>query len=145
MRGEPVEIRNPASTRPWQHVLDPCVGYLMALEALLQGIEVKTLNFGPIAASLEIQTVVDESLKVFPKLRTNIIRSHSKNHSVESAALGLNPTFAETLVNWRPRWTQNEAINLTFSWWREYLNMNVNVKDLSARDILEYFSKAGES
>src|SRR3954453_3878473 len=32
--GEPVEIRNPGATRPWQHVLNPLSGYLVLAQAL---------------------------------------------------------------------------------------------------------------
>jgi CDP-glucose 4,6-dehydratase len=32
--GRPIPIRNPHSTRPWQHVLDPLCGYLILAERL---------------------------------------------------------------------------------------------------------------
>ena len=34
MSERPIEIRNPASIRPWQHVLDPLHGYLLLAEKL---------------------------------------------------------------------------------------------------------------
>lgn len=145
MSGKTVEIRNPQSTRPWQHVLDPCVGYLMALEALLQGIELKTLNFGPDAESLEVQVVVDASSEFFPKLKYKIPNQFPKVFSVESIALGLNPGFAQSQLIWHPRWSQIESIRRTFIWWKEYLNSSSRVKECCTRDILEYFSKAEEN
>ncbi len=36
-RGEPIPVRNPAATRPWQHVIEPLAGYLRLAEALAQG------------------------------------------------------------------------------------------------------------
>ena len=42
-----VIVRNPKSTRPWQHVLDPLVGYVMVLEAVLAGEQIASMNFGP--------------------------------------------------------------------------------------------------
>ena len=35
-RGEPVPVRNPAATRPWQHVLEPLSGYLWLASALVR-------------------------------------------------------------------------------------------------------------
>src|SRR5690606_288722 len=36
VQGEPVTVRNPSSTRPWQHVLDPLSGYLVLAQRLLE-------------------------------------------------------------------------------------------------------------
>ena len=48
-KSEPVVIRNPLSTRPWQHVLEPLSGYLvLAQELFLNGDEfAEGWNFGP--------------------------------------------------------------------------------------------------
>jgi CDP-glucose 4,6-dehydratase len=136
--GLTVEIRNPESTRPWQHVLDPCVGYLMALEALLQGIELKALNFGPDTASLEVRVVAETSLKIFPNINLCIPESHAKNPSAESKILGLNPEFAGRHLNWRSKWSQIEAISLTFIWWKEVLSKNAKIEELCRNEIKSY-------
>jgi CDP-glucose 4,6-dehydratase len=48
-RGEPVVIRNPTATRPWQHVLEPLSGYLALAEQLFQHGQAfaEAWNFGP--------------------------------------------------------------------------------------------------
>jgi len=48
-RNEPVAVRNPSATRPWQHVLEPLSGYLVLAEQLcLRGDEcAQGWNFGP--------------------------------------------------------------------------------------------------
>src|SRR5205085_2215874 len=50
--GESIEVRNPRAVRPWQHVLEPCVGYLLL--AMRQWHDPKTFsaafNFGPAAS-----------------------------------------------------------------------------------------------
>ncbi len=133
-----VEIRNPESTRPWQHVLDPCVGYLMALEALLQGIELKALNFGPDSASLEVRVVVEICLEIMPEIRTKISQPEVSITSRESIALGLNPHCAQSQLNWQPRWSQNEAIKLTFMWWKKVLNNEAKIAELCVADIKSF-------
>ncbi len=47
--GKPVVIRNPNSTRPWQLVLEPLVGYLTLAERLVDGGQAfaEAFNFGP--------------------------------------------------------------------------------------------------
>ena len=46
--GQQVRIRNPAATRPWQHVLDPLCGYLLLGESLLRDDrDAQAWNFGP--------------------------------------------------------------------------------------------------
>ena len=49
LRGEPVQIRNPDSIRPWQHVLEALGGYLVIAERLLDGDKqvATAFNFGP--------------------------------------------------------------------------------------------------
>ena len=46
---EKVEIRNPFSTRPWQHVLEPLSGYLMLGQTLFEesSLSGQSFNIGP--------------------------------------------------------------------------------------------------
>ena len=48
-QGEPISIRNPNATRPWQHVLDPLSGYLLLAKRLLDDPDhfCGAWNFGP--------------------------------------------------------------------------------------------------
>jgi len=142
MTKNPVVIRNPNSTRPWQHVLDPCVGYIMALEALLQGVELQALNFGPDTISLEVQVVVKSSLEIMPQLRIKVSQPDVNVISIESKALGLNPHRAQSQLNWQPRWSQNEAVALTFKWWKEVLNNEAKIAKLCNEEI-EIFLTTG--
>ena len=56
---QPVILRSPDATRPWQHVLEPVAGYLMLLQAAVERrVEETTLNFGP-DSSNTVAEVVD--------------------------------------------------------------------------------------
>jgi CDP-glucose 4,6-dehydratase len=57
-----VQIRNPESTRPWQHVLDPLLGYLLALESAITVKTFDSFNFGPDESE---QINVNEVINVF--------------------------------------------------------------------------------
>jgi hypothetical protein len=55
-----IMIRNPKNTRPWQHVLDPLLGYLLAIESMLSAnLNVFALNFGPEGKSLKVSEVTE--------------------------------------------------------------------------------------
>src|SRR4029453_7760624 len=53
--GEPVVLRHPEATRPWQHVLDCLAGYFRHLEALASDPATpRTPNFGPRPGGAEV-------------------------------------------------------------------------------------------
>ena len=96
----PIEVRNPESTRPWQHVLDPLVGYVMAIEATLTGAEINSLNFGPIS---DINLSVDEVLSIatdrWGGAELKIIYSvqESQRTNIEALSLQIDSRSANTL------------------------------------------------
>ena len=110
-----VAVRNPLSTRPWQHVLDPLYGYLLQIEATLQGQQAEVLNFAPMENSLSVGEVVKIFKSKVPALQTELIPSI--NNFGESVLLDLNPRRAKETLGWTPKFTQKEAIELTIDWW----------------------------
>jgi CDP-glucose 4,6-dehydratase len=133
-RGEPATIRNPESVRPWQHVIDPLVGYLFAMEALLAGIpNLDAVNFGP---SLEDNLNVGEVAKHFSKISQTplIISPQDPSKPHESQLLHLDSTKAEKDLNWLSLYSGLEAVDLTFLWWQE-LARNRNALEICAEQI----------
>ena len=137
--GNLTEIRNPEYTRPWQHVLDPLVGYLMAVESLLKGRLIESINFGPDDESISVRNLVIAATSTFPELKTSISFSEATRILKESEKLQLNSNLAKELLNWSPRWTSHEAIQLSFRWWKEVIELNANPIALCKRDIENYF------
>lgn len=114
---EELTIRNPWSSRPWQHALDPLLGYLMAVEAALQGNRIEHLNFGPTEPSLQVSEVleiVNSHWKLKYKLGTDFNASEAK-------LLDLDSTLAHSLLGWKPTLTQKNAIIETILWWEQVL------------------------
>jgi CDP-glucose 4,6-dehydratase len=62
-----IEIRNPASSRPWQHVLDPLFGYVSSAVALIDNVKLDAVNFGPSEKSLTVEDVITIARKEFGK------------------------------------------------------------------------------
>ncbi|MCX6429553.1 MAG: CDP-glucose 4,6-dehydratase [Actinobacteria bacterium] len=124
--GTELSVRNPSSTRPWQHVLDPLSGYLQALISVLQGIEVASINFGPDSESLSVAEVVGIAKSAWPSSsNVNLKGAEGSEHS-EATALALNAKFAEKVLGWTPRWSQQEAVEATVIWWDKVINQGFN-------------------
>jgi CDP-glucose 4,6-dehydratase len=138
IRSESVLIRNPESTRPWQHVLDPLLGYLLALEKLITDKNFSCLNFGPDTQSLMVEEVIEIGKKTFSEILTIVATPSSKQVSLENKKLEINSNLAKDLLDWRPRWNQVEAINKTFCWWKKYLLNGSNPQELCIEDIVSY-------
>lgn len=138
--GEKVVVRNPQSTRPWQHVLDPLVGYLMFLESLFLNCTAEKLNFSPSEKSLSVDQVVKifrDSLGEKLNLEINSSEVLSK---LESSYLEINSNLATELLGWKPNWTQKEAIARTINWWETYF-VEANCLHSCQVDIKEYLAE----
>jgi CDP-glucose 4,6-dehydratase len=137
MTGNQVEIRNPDSTRPWQHVLDPLTGYLTVVENCLQGHDYSHFNFGPLSKSVNVAELTKSATTVFKDLKLNIMKS--KTHTnVESINLDLDSSLVNKNLGWRPIWTQEEAIFRTLNWWASLLNKSKNAEELCKEEVLDF-------
>jgi CDP-glucose 4,6-dehydratase len=140
LTGEPLLIRNPKSIRPWQHVLDPLMGYIKTAEFLLNGHDLKSVNFGPRGEELSVQQVVEIAKNHFGKSLKIVIEEQKESDSkkIESNLLSLNSNFALETLGWQPLITKISAISLTLNWWHEVLVNNANSYELVRKQIQEY-------
>jgi CDP-glucose 4,6-dehydratase len=144
LTGKPVEIRNPNSTRPWQHVLDPLWGYILTLDETLNTKSIKSLNFAPREQSLSVAEVVQVSIASWDAIEVNVnIRKTSgrQDTSVESRELQLESNLASSLIRWSPSFTQEEAIVSTIDWWKSLTLEKVPASVLIEDDIKRFFRK----
>lgn len=135
-----VEIRNPESTRPWQHVLDPLVGYLQVLEASLRGSILHSVNFGPDTTEFSVKDLVDVGSLIFPELTNFLIFRENSNDLKEAGKLHMSSDLGKETLNWKPRWTSQQSIQLTFKWWKDLIDSIADPTSLCIRDVREYFS-----
>ena len=138
-RGEAVTVRNAESTRPWQHVLDPLRGYIMALEAVLGGDLIDALNFGPDATSLPVSQVVEVSRQAWPS-PTSVKYADGLNER-EAISLQLDSTTSRESLHWRPRWQQTESVMSTVAWWDNVLNKSMTPENACRIDIDHLLAK----
>jgi CDP-glucose 4,6-dehydratase len=139
--GQKMTVRNPASTRPWQHVLDPLGGYISTLEAVLNDEKITSINFGPDTKSIAVSEVVEVAVKTWG-LSTNIeLGSLVQNNAAEAVSLDLNPDYAKQSLGWEPFWSQEEAVISTVQWWNKVLNQRVKPVDACLDNLSQILSQ----
>ncbi len=112
-RGETVQLRNPASTRPWQHVLEPLSGYFfMAAQAETAGQALmETCNFGPGPAGDHSVEALVRALAALMPGRNWAATASSNLH--EARALSLSIERARHRLDWTPRLSFVETVKWT--------------------------------
>ena len=119
--GQPLRLRNPNATRPWQHVLEPLSGYLTLADRLL-GADgdrfAEAWNLGPSDAS--VTTVAELARRLVAawgsgsvEIPTNPQQPH------EAGLLKLDPSKAAARLGWRGRWDVAETAARTARWYRD--------------------------
>ncbi|MGX1305316.1 CDP-glucose 4,6-dehydratase [Amorphus suaedae] len=114
----PLRIRNPAAVRPWQHVLDPVLGYLRLAEHLATAGDAfaEGWNFGPAAESeVPVRHIVDNLARKWGG--TARWEQDGGEHPHEAAYLKLDCTKAAARLGWRPLLSLEDALDMTVSWY----------------------------
>ncbi|GDX11583.1 CDP-glucose 4,6-dehydratase [Verrucomicrobiota bacterium] len=122
--GNPITVRNPAATRPWQHVLEPLSGYLWLAACLAaphlssRGADLRTpFNFGPgTEANRNVGELVAALLKTWPGTWSD---GSTPGALHEASLLHLSTDKAHSLLRWRPVWCFDETVAKTAAWYRQ--------------------------
>jgi CDP-glucose 4,6-dehydratase len=116
--GEALRIRNPNSVRPWQHALDPVLGYLTLVERLANDDSfIGGWNFGPDAASeVPVRTVVDHLINLWGDGAAWV--ADKGPHPHEAAYLRLDCDKAHTQLGWTPGLDLAQGLRLTVDWYK---------------------------
>lgn len=146
--GEPIGVRNPHATRPWQHVLEPLSGYLW-LAARISGLPscdsplCSGFNFGPgHDANRTVGELVTEVLKSWPGTWND--QSDPTAHH-EAKLLQLSTDKANALLGWAAAWRFPEAVRETIRWYRETETCGsepARFQTLTHRQITDYTTAA---
>lgn len=144
-------IRNPYSTRPWQHVLEPLVVYLLL--AYQYSTNYDTLsklnnldfehawNIGP---NRENIVAVKELLNCFTKYFNNCppinYSEASEQKNYEAKVLSLDSSKIKDYFNWEPKLNFMEAISISAEWYQAYIK-NQDMEDFTIKQIKDYLTK----
>ena len=136
----PIKLRNPYSTRPWQHVLEPLSGYLL-LASKLSDNPVKwsgSWNFGPDSRDeRNVLNVAESIIHYFGSGSIDIIDSSSLYH--EANLLQLNCDKAHKMLSWSPRWSVDRTLEATALWYKKYLE-GADMSSFTSFQISQYFT-----
>jgi CDP-glucose 4,6-dehydratase len=140
----PIRLRSPASTRPWQHVLEPLSGYLSLATRLYHdpGAFSGVWNFGP--QSSDIRTVRDLAEKIIAQWgggSVEIDQSAPAFH--EARLLHLNCDKAHQLLGWQPRWNFDRTVAETVRWYREIL-AGTPAATITRQQIRDYYNSKND-
>ena len=143
-RAEPIVVRNPSATRPWQHVLEPLSGYLWLGAQLNRGAaageEWAAFNFGPDPASSQpVARLVEEVLRHWPG-RTQVQSDPQAPH--EAALLSLDIGRAARVLAWHPVWEFADTLGHTIDWYRRVCADPAAAPGLTRRQISDYETAA---
>ena len=126
-KGQPVRIRNPHATRPWQHVLEPLSGYLLLAEKLHEqgATRVQSFaegwNFGPIDEDARpVQWIVEQLCKSWGQGAS--WQHQPGDHPHEANYLKLDISKAKQRLRWVPRWSLEKALEYTTNWHLAWLD-----------------------
>ncbi len=121
--GEPIRLRNPGATRPWQHVLEPIAGYLILATRLYEEPHHwgGSWNFGPSTHEIRtVQNVAEVIISHLGKGHIEIVESKTQLH--EARLLQLNCDKAHQLLGWYPRWNAEQTLEATALWYKIIMN-----------------------
>lgn len=135
---EPIILRKPQATRPWQHVLEPLSGYLTLAAALRKepAQYSGSWNFGP--SEQASRTVLEMTTRIIQHWGEGTIEQHIEDNAPhEAGLLRLNCDKANQLLDWHPRWGFEQTIKQTMDWYSAVLS-GASAAEVSSNQIRDY-------
>lgn len=142
--GQPVKIRCPDSTRPWQHVLEPLSGYLCLGHSLwISNVaNHQAFNFGP--TTQESHKVVDLLDKMYSEWfddRQNSAEPFIFTDNIpfnEAGLLKLNCDKARYFLDWTSSLNYQQTVEMIVDWYKAFYTQNKDIRLLTNDQILFY-------
>jgi CDP-glucose 4,6-dehydratase len=139
-KSQPVIIRNPKATRPWQHVLEPLSGYLVLAQHLYEqgGTYAEGWNFGPKDDDCKaVSWILDRMVAKWGNGAQWEVDKEENPH--EAGYLKLDCSKAAVKLNWQPNWNLEYTIDSIVHWHQNWLLGN-NVQQLCMKEIETYLN-----
>lgn len=142
IRGEDIVVRNPFSTRPYQHVLEPVVAYLMiAAKQYEDGRFASWYNVGPDDTDcFQTGALVDLFVKHWGEGLKWINRYDGGPH--EANFLKLDCSKLKATFGWKPRWNLETAIEKVVEWSKVWVSGG-DVRACMDAQITEFLGPSG--
>ncbi len=141
LRGKTPKIRNPNSTRPWQHVLEALSGYLDLAINIEKKKNINGSSFNFSSNKIKNTTVIEflkNIKKYWPQIKWKVI---SKNKFYESSLLQLDNSKAKKEIGWEARLDLNQTIKFVVDWYINFQKKD-DVYKISRTQIIKYMEIA---
>lgn len=131
-------VRNPFSTRPYQHVLEPLYIYLEICEKQYSDIKYEGYyNVGPDDCDcVNTGVLVTKFCNAWGNVKW-INKFDGGPH--EASFLKLNNQKIKDVFGWKPRWHIDECINKIVEWTKVYMNDKNQISDEMDKEIKEFY------
>ena len=142
-QNQKVILRNPHSTRPWQHVLEPLSGYLMLAERLYtEGMSFSEgWNFGPTDEDARpVRWLVERMAEMREDVSWECDETPQPH---EANYLKLDSSKAHLRLGWQPRWRLQTALQKTLTW-HEAWQRKQDMRAVTLAQMTEYQSTGRE-
>ena len=139
--GRAIDVRNPHSTRPYQHVLEPLSAYLLILQRQYENPALAGYyNVGPDDCDcITTGQLVDIFCNAWGEDCT--WRDTSRADAPHEAAfLKLDSSLIKNTLGWQPRWHADEAVRRTVEWTRDWRG-GEDIAAVMARQTEEFYGK----
>ena len=135
-----VKLRNPHSTRPWQHVLEPLSGYMNLAVSLTKdkNLHGESFNFGPSSQQdHSVLELVTNMSNYWNQVKWEDISSKATG-PYESGLLKLNCDKALFSLNWQAAMGFEDTVRMTAEWYGNFYNDPQNISRITFNQIKEY-------
>lgn len=140
-KNEEVIIRNPNSVRPWQHVLEPIVAYLLLGTQLSRDPATfsDAFNFGPYATdALPVSVMLKFAIDSWGSGAYSVEESENQPH--EAGLLKLDISKAIKALSWKPKLNAKNAVQQSISWYRAFEMDKTGINTFTEKQILDYLN-----
>jgi len=145
-KNKSILTRNPDSTRPWQHVIEPLSGYLILAEKLFINNSLdNTIEINPFSDSFNFGPNLDSNKKVSELLDQLLIywpgkwqRQEELSILHETKLLNLNIDKSYKVLRWTPKWNFDITIKRTTKWYRDFYQNKNSAYSLCLDDLYYY-------
>lgn len=138
--GTTIAVRNPHSTRPYQHVLEPLFAYLMIAERQYKNPALSgSYNVGPEDCDC---VCTGDLVDIFCTAWGDGLRWKATEESGphEANFLKLDCSLIHSVFGWKPKWHIQQAVEKVVEWTRTWQN-GANICAEMDREIAAYIAK----
>lgn len=134
-------LRNPNFNRPWQHVLEPLMGYLILAKKQFQEPKKysEAWNFGPKNNSIKsVKEIVDYMISFWGSGKIKVNR---KIKFYEQKNLQLDINKAKKRLKWNPTYSVKKAVQITTEWYLQVFRRKKDPFKVTNKQIVEYMNE----